>query len=335
MKNVLLFCIALFSSPVSSQKTMIRMVDHLESEATLLLTQVTRSDISFRLNHLTIRGWLYMPAVPKEKNPAIIISMGFSGIKEQTYPWFALKFANAGYTVLLYDQPNFGNSDGEPRQEADPWQQIAAIRNAITFLGTVQEVDSERIGLWGGSYGGGHALVVAAMDRRVKCVVAMTPALGTGGNANDMMVSYHTRLQSYFQSDRKNRFAGGSPVMIPVVSDNPEELCAVFGPDPFQFVQDITPIAPSYINQVTLRSLEMLLEYEPGVYISRISPTPLLLIMAKEDKHVKNDLMENLFTKAAEPKQLIKLEGHHFSVYIERFKESSSHALEWFKIHLK
>ena len=39
--------------------------------------------------------------------------------------------------------------------------------------------------------------------------------------------------------------------------------------------------APSWINECTLRSVEMFWEYEPGTYLPCISPTPLLMVVAR------------------------------------------------------
>jgi fermentation-respiration switch protein FrsA (DUF1100 family) len=36
-------------------------------------------------------------------------------------------------------------------------------------------------------------------------------------------------------------------------------------------------------RELNVRTVEMLGEYEPGSYIGRISPTPLLLVVARED----------------------------------------------------
>ena len=63
------------------------------------------------------------------------------------------------------------------RGEIDPWQQISDMRDAITYTAGRAEVDTDRIGIWGTSYSGGHCLVVAATDRRVKCVVSVVPTL--------------------------------------------------------------------------------------------------------------------------------------------------------------
>lgn len=79
--------------------------------------------------------------------------------------------------MLAYDHRNFGDSDGEPRQELDPWVQVRDYRHAITFAQTLDGVDRDRVGVWGSSYAGGHVLVVAAIDRRVGCVVAQVPTI--------------------------------------------------------------------------------------------------------------------------------------------------------------
>lgn len=59
--------------------------------------------------------------------------------------------------------------------EIDPWQQIQAYRDGISYIESRTDLDADRIGIWGGSYSGGHAIVVSALDKRVKCMVAMTP----------------------------------------------------------------------------------------------------------------------------------------------------------------
>ena len=90
---------------------------------------------------------------------------------------YAEAFAKAGFASVVYDNRNLGASDGMPRQEIDPWLQIRDYSDAITFAQCLRETDAERIGVWGSSCSGGHALVVAAIDRRVKCVVSQLPSI--------------------------------------------------------------------------------------------------------------------------------------------------------------
>jgi uncharacterized protein len=141
-----------------------------------------REDVEFQAEDVTLRGWLYSPDGADGPAPTVVMAHGFSAVKEMHLDRFAEVFAGAGLAVLVFDNRNLGASDGEPRQEIDPWAQIRDYRHAITYATTREEVDDARIGVWGSSYSGGHVLVVGAIDRRVKCVVSQVPLVS--GHAN-------------------------------------------------------------------------------------------------------------------------------------------------------
>ncbi|HGM4956288.1 alpha/beta fold hydrolase, partial [Pseudomonas aeruginosa] len=167
-----------------------------------------RLNVEFRSEGVALRGWLYLPEARAER-PAIVMTHGFSGVKEQYLDRYAEVFAAAGFVVLLYDHPNFGDSDGEPRQEIDPVMQRRGYRDAITWLGAQARVDASRIGIWGTSYSGGHVLEVAALDRRVKCVVAQVPTVS--GHASALRRTRAEQLPALlasFDADRQRRFEG-------------------------------------------------------------------------------------------------------------------------------
>ena len=82
-------------------------------------------------------------------------------------------------------------------------------------------------------------------------------------------------------------------------------------------------------NEVTLRSMEMAREWEPASYIERVSPTPLLLIVAAADTLTLTDLALAAYERALEPKRLLLLPGGHFGVYGEHFPTASSAARDW------
>ena len=86
-------------------------------------------------------------------------------------------FATPGFAALIFDYRGFGGSGGEPRQHLDPWAQIEDYRNAISYVETRPEVDADRIAVWGISYSGGHALIVGAVDRRVRAVLSIVPVV--------------------------------------------------------------------------------------------------------------------------------------------------------------
>jgi uncharacterized protein len=147
-----------------------------------------RKDIEFKTeNGVTLRGWHYVPDGRQGKAPTIVMAHGFSAVKEMYLDRFAEAFAAAGLACVVFDNRNFGASDGEPRQEIDPWMQVRDYRDAITFAETLPETDAARIGIWGSSYSGGHVLVVGATDRRVKCVAAQVPLISGHRNARRLI----------------------------------------------------------------------------------------------------------------------------------------------------
>ena len=135
-----------------------------------------RTDITFKTEDgATLRGWFYQPDDRDGPFPTLVMAHGFSAIKEQGLDEYATVFCQSGFAALVYDHRNLGTSDGEPRGEIIPYDQLRDYRDAITFALTLPVVDQEHIGIWGTSYSGGHVIVVAAIDRRVKCVVAQFP----------------------------------------------------------------------------------------------------------------------------------------------------------------
>ena len=292
-----------------------------------------RQDIEFDAEGTTLRGWLYAPE--SAPAPTIVMCHGFSAVKELYLDAFAEVFCDAGFAVLVYDNRNLGASDGEPRQEIDPWAQVRDYRHAITYAGTREEIDRDRIGIWGSSYSGAHVLVVGAIDRRVKCVVAQVPLISGHENARRLVrADLIAPTQQMFDADREARYRGEAPAMIPVVA--PEgEPCALPTGDSYEwFTTNGSQRAPSWINECTLRSIELFWEYEPGTYLPWISPTPLLMVVAAGDHLTVSDLAIDGYERAREPKRLEVLPGGHFDAYTKDFERSSGAARDWFAQHL-
>jgi fermentation-respiration switch protein FrsA (DUF1100 family) len=296
-----------------------------------------RKDIEFKTGDgVTLRGWYYLPDRRNGQVPTVVMAHGFSAVKEMYLDKFAEVFAAAGLGALVFDNRNFGASDGEPRYEIDPWQQVHDYRDAITYASTLPEVDEERIGVWGSSYSGGHVLVLGAIDRRIKCVASQVPLVSGHRNARRLVrADTIASVQKMFEGDRKARYKGDSPAMIPVVSEDPAKPSVLPTRDSWEWFSETGKTrAPAWHNEVTLRSVEMFTEYEPGVYIEYISPTPLLMVLATGDHLTVVDEALNAYTRALEPKKLVLLQGGHFDAYVKAFDKSSGAARDWFVEHL-
>ena len=298
---------------------------------------MTRRDIEFGAEGVTLRGWHY-PAGDAGTGgaPAVVMAHGFSAVKEMYLDRFAEVFNAAGLNVVVFDNRNFGASDGEPRQEIDPWDQVRDYRDAITYASTLPEVDADRIGIWGSSYSGGHVLVVAAIDRRVKAVVCQVPLISGHDNLRALVrADFIAGFRQLFDADRLARFRGEPPAMVPVVDADPLAPSALPTPDSWEwFTETGKSRAPAWRNEVTLRSVELFTEYEPGTYLPWISPTPLLMLVARGDHLVPAELAIAAFDTAHEPKKLVILPGGHFEAYTAGFDAASGHARAWLTEHL-
>ena len=295
-----------------------------------------RQDIEFDAEGVTLRGWLYLPDGATGPAPTIVMAHGFSAVKEMYLDTFAEAFAAAGLGAVVFDNRNFGASDGEPRQEIDPWAQVRDYRHAITWAQAHPQVDASHIGVWGSSYSGGHVLVLGAIDKRIKCVVAQVPLVSGFRNIQRLVrQDFLAPNRGLFEQDRAARYRGEAPAMIPVVDADPMAASALPTPDSWEWFSETGKTrAPAWRNEVTLRTVEMLMEYEPAAYLERISPTPLLMVVAAGDHLTPTDLALEAYQQAREPKRLVLLPGAHFDAYVKDFDAASAAARDWFLEHL-
>jgi fermentation-respiration switch protein FrsA (DUF1100 family) len=75
--------------------------------------------------------------------------------------------------------------------------------------------------------------------------------------------------------------------------------------------------------------------YEPGIWAPRVSPTPLLMVVATRDTITPTALALAAYERALEPKRLRLIEGGHFDPYLNPFPTSSGAAIAWFREHLQ
>jgi fermentation-respiration switch protein FrsA (DUF1100 family) len=300
------------------------------------VSDTMRTDVAFDADGTTLRGWLYLPNESPPPHPIVVMAHGFSALKEMGLDDYAEVFSAAGLACLVYDNRTIGASEGEPRCEIDPVAQMRDYRHAITYAESLRDVDASRIGIWGTSYTGGLVLIVAAVDRRVKCVVSQVPMIS--GYDTMMETSTAAGRQAFFQmieSERRALARGKPPSSVPVCVDDPakpEDSPARLSHRYFHhYVRERHLDWP---NRVTARSLDLRLEYEAMPYVRRIGPTPLLMIVAANDTITPTAIALRAFEQALEPKRLVSIPGHHYVPYREEFERSSAEARDWFARHL-
>ena len=147
-------------------------------------------------------GKLFTPAGfgADSKAAAVVVAPGWGETASSVEP-IAAGFAAAGLVAMAIDYKGWGKSGGFlqtvdavktddrlrfsqmtaririRRKRLIPQHQILDIRNALYFLQGEPGVARARVGVWGTGMAGAHVIVIAAIDARVKAVVADSPVI--------------------------------------------------------------------------------------------------------------------------------------------------------------
>ena len=126
-------------------------------------------------------------------------------------------FVAAGFATVSPNYRGYGGSEGE-RGWILPDVQLQDLVNTVTLVETVEDLDAGRLGAYGhGGTGGGNAILLGAVDRRVRCVAAQSP-IADGATWLRGMRRHHEWLPTWSGSrptpgarPRRPRRAGRSP----------------------------------------------------------------------------------------------------------------------------
>jgi pimeloyl-ACP methyl ester carboxylesterase len=230
--------------------------------------------------------------------------------KEMIVAEVAEYFHAAGFTVLSYDPRSIGASDGTPRNEVHPARNIEDYHDALTFLRAHPLVDPARIAFWGYSFSGTVALCAAALDKRVKAVVAVSPM-------TIWEFSKRPKVLAKAMKDRESCLAGNPPVYLPMLTESGENP-AGFGTgfeveDVYTMIARAAEIEPNFVPQTTLSSYYHIAAFQPFGLMSFVSPTPVMVVVPENDLVSPAKLQKTLiYDTFQEPKQLLTVrnKGH-------------------------
>lgn len=260
--------------------------------------------------------------------PTIVLCHGFGGVRNSLLPDYAARFVAAGYLVLAFDFRGFGGSEGR-KNRIIPLEQIEDIRAALTWLEDRDEVDPERLGLWGLSNGGAHVAYVAGVDSRVKCAVGQ----GGYGVGCRFIMDHKTpkerqTILEQLREDRRQRTRTGHTHTVPMTD-------IIASPQSKAFVMEMLKVFPDANIQVTLQSVDAALEYRPLDVVDRIAPRALMLIGCDHDDLCLIDGYKEMIDRAGEPKRWLTYPIGHYDIYKEEWVgDASAQAISWFKLHL-
>ncbi|KAK5628947.1 hypothetical protein RRF57_004662 [Xylaria bambusicola] len=259
------------------------------------------------LDGLTLRGNLY-PA--SQRGPGIILLPGFSFTKEIMLPKVAESFQGSGITALAYDPRTLGESDGNPRRDIDPAKHVSDLHDAFTFLQKHPIVEPDKIAYWGFSFNGVVALNAAALDKRAKCVIAVSPLTDLSYPPEHLHVLLRDAME-----DRGAQLAGTEPAYVPVVQK--DGTCPYgWGPgtnmNEYHVAEKSASRFPTYKNEMTIQSHYRISTWRPYDLIPQVAPTPVMIVTPVEDRMSLPTRQKALFEKLSMPKEhlLVPNKGH-------------------------
>jgi fermentation-respiration switch protein FrsA (DUF1100 family) len=176
--------------------------------------------------------------------------------------------------------------------------------------------------------------VLGATDRRLRCVVSQVPTIsGYEQGLRRVSPDALPALEQAFNEDERSQSRGEPPRRQAVVSSDLSVPAAYRSQDAIDFYLQPIP-SGLWENAVTLRSTRAARMYEPGNWITRVSPTPLLLVVARDDKLTVADLALAAYERALEPKRLTLISGGPFDPYLDQFPLAEAASTGWFREHL-
>ena len=291
-----------------------------------------KKPVSFYSEGFKLLGDVYYPedVKPDEKRSSIVLCHGYTGVKDLYLPDTARVLNEAGYVVMTFDYKGWGDSEGS-RSRLAPYSRVADVQAALTFLATLPEVDPERLGIYGTSYGGATVVWVGAIDCRVRCVVSVVGI----GNGVRWMRSVRRPDEWYdllerARRDRVKRALEGKSEFV-----NREEILL-----PDRQSAELAAVArrnnPAAVNTIPLEYVDDTLEFNPEWIVDKIAPRPVLFITTDNARLVPPDESIQLYARAGEPKKLVVLKGYgHYEVYLQpAFREVAQATVAWFQQYL-
>jgi uncharacterized protein len=291
---------------------------------------VAAKEVRFYSEGIQCYGRLFTPKgfSAASKAPAVVLAPGW-GETAATVEKFAAHFAASGLVAMVLDYRGWGKSGGFVqtveqvktddrlrfsqmtakvrirRKRLLPQQQILDIRNALYYLQGEAGVDRARVGVWGTDMAGGHALVIAATDARVKAVVAQVPIIE--GKGVSKKAAAHTG--DLHQAEMKIARTGQASTAV-ATTKKPEDV----------------------------ESRLAVAEYHPFWYVEQIPQTvAVLLVTAEKDGKVNNETNALAASKLIKGQtEMVTVPGAtHAQIYSGvAFDKAAKAAAEWFVKHL-
>jgi uncharacterized protein len=269
------------------------------------------------------------------RGPCVVMAHGFAGTRRTGLAPFAQRFQSAGLHVLAFDYRYFGDSGGEPRQLIAPKAQFEDWVSALAYARGRDDVDPDRVALWGVSYSGGQVVVVGARDGRVAAISSLVPMMDAQAVARDLVKRegawWVVKGLARGVVDAIRGALGMRPILVPVVGP-PGASAALTMPGVEASYLGIA--GPDWVNAVCARVAVTGATFRPVTDVADVR-CPLLVQIGDRDVVVPNDAAERAGSLAGERATVRHYPLDHFDVFQgPGFEQVVADEVDFFKRHL-
>ena len=227
---------------------------------------------------------------PGERRPAFIVMHGFgSNSSSSNVLEPCAMFEKLGYVTLRIDMPGCGESEG-PRGNLICLEQVQAASDALTFLAKNPNVEGDRIGMIGSSFGAAIAVYVCGVDKRVAAAISS----GGWGDGERKFRGQHPgeaawkKFTDMLAEGKRHREKTGQSLMVPRydIVPIPEHLRG--------------HLAQNSIQEFTAETAQSMYDFRADDVIGNAAGRPILLLHSSVDSVTPTEQSIEMF-KRAEP----------------------------------
>ena len=272
--------------------------------------------VEFESEGATLRGRLYRPAEATTDAPAIVMAHGFGALAI----WLtdlAVDLAQAGFAVLLFDNRNFGDSDGGPRFSFDTLLQIRGYRDAISFLEKQPSIDKKKIVAWGESASSLVVQFIGVFDERVRAVIAHTPVCGNSTmKFDESPEKFEWARQNWSTLDLSTVPTRELAVRFCRLHEGEGPVVVEGGAAVSYATRMRKKYATDWSNQIFILQRKLEAQFNEQRLPAKYLKVPTLFVIATDDEVPLCELATNsqCFDLIEAPKQLVEVKGGHFGL---------------------
>ena len=291
----------------------------------------TRSDITFTSGEAWCAAWLYLPD-GVENPPVVILGHGLGATREMRLDAFASRFAEAGIAAIAFTYRYFGDSGGQPRQLLSIKKQLEDWDAAIEHAKGREDVDGTRIAVWGSSFGGGHAIVVASRHPELVAAVSQCPFTDGVASARALGPAGTMKILPTVARDLAAKATGREPVRITLAGE-PGSVALMTAADALPGYQALVPEGVTFVNEVAARVAPTITRHRPGKLAKDVA-SPILFCICDHDS-VTPPEQTLAFAKTAPRGEIKTYAAGHFDIYLgEAFETVVADQTDFLRRHM-